>query len=80
MLARLHETRRTDLTRFFHDTIARCKVIAERLADAQLTAEVTATGNYSYRATRMTGERFIMVGDAFAFIDPMFSSRRATSR
>lgn len=33
-----------------------------------------ATGNYSYQSTRMRGERYIMVGDAFAFIDPVFSS------
>ena len=33
-----------------------------------------ATGNYSYQCTRMRGERYIMVGDAFAFIDPVFSS------
>ncbi|MBV8652503.1 MAG: tryptophan 7-halogenase [Alphaproteobacteria bacterium] len=68
------KTRRTDLTSFFHDTIAKCPAIAARLRNAQLTAEVTATGNYSYRATRMTGERYILVGDAFAFIDPVFST------
>ena len=34
----------------------------------------TATGNYSYMAKRMVGERYIMVGDAFAFVDPVFSS------
>ncbi len=68
------KTRRSDLTAFFHDTIAKCPAIAARLKNAQLTAEVTATGNYSYRSTRMTGERYILVGDAFAFIDPVFST------
>jgi flavin-dependent dehydrogenase len=33
-----------------------------------------ATGNYSYQSTRMRGERHIMVGDAYAFVDPIFSS------
>jgi 2-polyprenyl-6-methoxyphenol hydroxylase-like FAD-dependent oxidoreductase len=33
-----------------------------------------ATGNYSYQSTRMRGDRHIMVGDAYAFIDPVFSS------
>jgi len=33
-----------------------------------------ATGNYSYQSTRMRGERYILVGDAFAFVDPIFSS------
>lgn len=36
--------------------------------------EARATGNYSYQSTRMRGERHIMVGDAYAFVDPVFSS------
>jgi hypothetical protein len=36
--------------------------------------EARATGNYSYQSTRMRGDRHIMVGDAYAFIDPVFSS------
>ncbi|MDE2240711.1 MAG: tryptophan 7-halogenase, partial [Rhodospirillales bacterium] len=35
---------------------------------------VTATGNYSYFAKRQTGERFLLAGDATAFIDPVFST------
>ena len=31
-------------------------------------------GNYSYRARSSWGEGYMMVGDAFAFIDPVFSS------
>ena len=37
-------------------------------------APALATGNFSYRATRMTGDGYLMVGDAYAFIDPVFSS------
>jgi len=33
-----------------------------------------ATGNYAYTGTHCTGERYVMLGDAFAFIDPVFSS------
>jgi flavin-dependent dehydrogenase len=36
--------------------------------------EARATGNYSYESARMRGERYIMVGDAYAFVDPVFSS------
>ncbi|GJL52550.1 MAG: hypothetical protein NPIRA01_37770 [Nitrospirales bacterium] len=32
------------------------------------------TGNYSYWSDRMIGDRFILLGDAFAFVDPVFSS------
>jgi flavin-dependent dehydrogenase len=68
------KSRKTDPTTFFLDTIALAPALQERLRDAQLTTDVTATGNFSYRADRMHGERYIMIGDAFAFIDPVLSS------
>jgi flavin-dependent dehydrogenase len=68
------KSRKGDLTSFFMSTIAMCPEISERLKDAKLAGPVTATGNYSYRAERMTGKDFILLGDAFAFIDPVFSS------
>ena len=68
------KTRSTDLAGFFMNLIASCPEIADRLKNAQLTAPVTATGNYSYAATRTSGKNFILVGDACAFIDPVFSA------
>jgi flavin-dependent dehydrogenase len=32
------------------------------------------TGNYVYRADRMGGDRYILLGDSYAFVDPMFST------
>lgn len=68
------KSRKTDLTSFFMSTIAMCPEIADRLKDAHLAAAVTATGNYSYSADRMAGRSYILVGDAYAFIDPVFST------
>ena len=68
------KTRKTDPARFLLDTIALCPALAERLRDATLSAGATATGNYSYYSERMYGDRHIMLGDAFAFVDPVFSS------
>ena len=68
------KTRRTDPTTFLKDTIALCPSLAVRLKDAEMVAPATATGNYSYICDHMAGDRYIMVGDAFAFIDPVFSS------
>jgi flavin-dependent dehydrogenase len=68
------KTRKTDPTRFFLDTIALCPPLASRLKQAELTGPATATGNYSYLCRRMSGARHIMIGDAFAFVDPVFSS------
>ena len=63
------------LPEFFRDTIALCPELAKRLDGAVLVDDaVHATGNYSYTSTRSSGERYLMLGDAYAFIDPVFSS------
>jgi flavin-dependent dehydrogenase len=68
------KSRKKSPTEFFMDTIAMCPALAERLKGATLEGEATATGNYSYAATRSSGKNYLMLGDAFAFIDPVFSS------
>jgi len=60
--------------RIFLATIALCPPLAKRLAAAELVSPVTGTGNYSYRSKRMMGKDYIILGDAYAFIDPMFST------
>lgn len=63
------------LDAFFADTIALAPKLAERLKGAQLVdGKVHATGNYSYSGSHCSGARYLMLGDAFTFIDPVFSS------
>jgi len=62
------------LLEYFMDTIALCPQLKGRLEGAQLLAEPEATGNYSYQCDACQGENFILVGDAYMFIDPVFSS------
>ena len=60
---------------YFHETIAMCPELHDRLKGATLVDDaVHATGNFSYSSTHAAGERYLMIGDAFTFIDPMFSS------
>jgi len=68
------KTRRTDPRQFLLDTIALCPALAERLRDASLVSPVTATGNYSYTAGHSSGPNYLLLGDAFAFVDPVFST------
>jgi len=58
----------------FFDLIALCPALAERLHDAELVSEVEATGNFSYACDRTHGPNWLLLGDAYAFIDPVFSS------
>ena len=62
------------LQQFLMDNIATCPALAMRLQDAQLTTGVEATGNFSYVAERNHGPNYLLLGDAYAFIDPVFSS------
>jgi flavin-dependent dehydrogenase len=48
--------------------------IARLLADAAREGPLRSTGNFSYRATQAAGAGHIKVGDAFGFIDPIFST------
>jgi flavin-dependent dehydrogenase len=68
------KTRKTSPDKFLMDTIALCPALAERMREAALISPVTATGNYSYSSSRAAGENHIMLGDAFAFLDPVFST------
>ena len=67
-------TRAADATTFLMNTIALCPALGERLKEARIIEPATFTGNYSYKADRMTGTDYVMVGDSYAFIDPVFST------
>jgi len=62
------------LQQFLLDGIAMCPALAERLGGARMVSEVEGTGNFSYAAERNHGPNHVLLGDAFAFVDPVFSS------
>jgi flavin-dependent dehydrogenase len=60
---------------FLIDTLKLNPALWQRVERAELIGnEVRVTGNYSYDSTRMGGPGWVLVGDAFAFLDPVFSS------
>jgi flavin-dependent dehydrogenase len=60
---------------FLLETLHQNEGIRKRMEHAQLIGdEVRVTGNYSYDSTQMGGPGWVMIGDAFAFLDPVFSS------
>jgi flavin-dependent dehydrogenase len=60
---------------FLLDTLKRSPALWRRIEHAALIGdEVGVTGNYSYDSTQMGGMGWVLVGDAFAFLDPVFSS------
>ena len=68
------KTRDGALDDFLVQSFKRCPNVDKRMARARPLDETRAAGNFSYRARRIFGDRYLMVGDAYAFIDPVFSS------
>jgi flavin-dependent dehydrogenase len=68
------KTRTKPLTDFMMDTLAMCPLLTQRMENAVLVSDVTATGNYSYVCDRTHGPNYLLLGDAYTFIDPVFSS------
>ncbi|MEE8169748.1 MAG: NAD(P)/FAD-dependent oxidoreductase, partial [Phycisphaerae bacterium] len=56
------------------EEIAECDAVRRRLESAQRISRVYVTSDFSYRADRVAGDGWVLVGDAFGFLDPVYSS------
>ena len=70
----LKTRKQKSLAQFFQETIALCKPLHQRLQHTQLASPVEATANFSYACDRTHGNNYLLLGDAYTFIDPVFSS------
>ena len=70
----LVQGRKEDAQTIFEQELAKCAPMQERLQHASQLFPVKTTKDFSYRANRMAGEGWVLVGDAFCFLDPMYSS------
>ena len=53
--------------------VARSRGASENLAGAVRVTPVHSTANFAYHNSPVIGDRFLAVGDAIAFVDPIFS-------
>jgi flavin-dependent dehydrogenase len=58
----------------YQEEVERCPAVKERVASGTRVTGHFATKDYSYRATRVAGDGWVMVGDAWGFLDPLYSS------
>jgi flavin-dependent dehydrogenase len=58
----------------YHEEVARCPAVQERIKNAKRVTGYFATRDYSYRSTTVAGNGWVLVGDAFQFLDPLYSS------
>lgn len=59
---------------FLMRTLQTTPSVWNRMQGAERVAPVHVTGNYTYACSRMSGPGWVMAGDAYAFVDPVFSS------
>jgi flavin-dependent dehydrogenase len=60
---------------FLFETLRLSPALWRRVEHAEVIGnEMSVSGNYSYDSTQMGGPGWVLVGDAFAFLDPVFSS------
>jgi flavin-dependent dehydrogenase len=65
---------RQDYAKTYEEEVALCPAVTERTSKAKRVAGYFATKDYSYRATQVAGNGWVMIGDAFGFLDPLYSS------
>jgi flavin-dependent dehydrogenase len=59
---------------FLEQALAEQPIIAKRMTNARRVSQVYVEADFSYRSTRLHGDRWLLAGDAAGFIDPIFSS------
>ncbi len=59
---------------FLEKSLAEQPFLARRMRHARRVTPAYASADFSYRQTRLTGDRWMLAGDAAGFIDPVFSS------
>jgi len=58
----------------FEDELVKCPALVDRLMEAELTSEFRAAKEFSYKTKQHAGDGWVLVGDAWGFIDPIYSS------
>jgi flavin-dependent dehydrogenase len=65
---------RRDHERTYTEKISSSPAVSERVAGARRVTRCFATKDYSYRSRQAAGDGWVLVGDAFGFLDPLYSS------
>jgi flavin-dependent dehydrogenase len=67
-------TGRSNPTQTLDEEILNCRGLDGRMGDAVRVTPAHVLSDFSWRATRCAGEGWVLVGDAFGFLDPIYSS------
>ena len=63
-----------DLAKILQEEIDKCEPCRKRVAGGTRVDKVYSILDYSYRSKHNAGDGFIIIGDAYGFLDPIYSS------
>jgi flavin-dependent dehydrogenase len=58
----------------YNEEVEACPAIKQRVSIGRRSTGYFATKDYSYRSKEVAGHGWVLVGDAFGFLDPLYSS------
>jgi flavin-dependent dehydrogenase len=58
----------------YSEEVDKCPAVKERVANATRATGYFVTKDYSYRSRLPAGNGWVLIGDAYAFLDPLYSS------
>lgn len=70
----LLKDRGQDLAKIFEEEIQKTEACRRRVAEGTRVDRIYSILDYSYRSKRNAGNGFIIIGDAYGFLDPIYSS------
>jgi flavin-dependent dehydrogenase len=70
----LLKNRGQDLAKIFNEEIEKCESVRRRVAEGTRVDKIYSILDYSYRSKQNAGNGFILIGDAYGFLDPIYSS------
>jgi len=63
-----------DLAKIFQEEVEKCEPCRRRVEGAERVDKIYSILDYSYRSKQCAGDGFILIGDAYGFLDPIYSS------
>jgi len=63
-----------DFEAIYQAEVEKCPAVKQRIANARRADIYRAAKEYSYQSQQVSGNGWVLVGDALAFLDPLYSS------
>ena len=63
-----------DLAKILNEEIEKCEAVRRRVGEGTRVDKIYSILDYSYRSKQNAGNGFILIGDAYGFLDPIYSS------